>query len=238
LNKVSSMKVGIIGSGHIGSTLARNLKAIGHDVLIANSRGPSTLATFAAEAKVVAATVEQAAQANDLVIIAVPQRAVADLPLDVLRANPAVVVDAGNYYPARDGPVAQVEAGATDTEWIASVLGRPVIKAFNNILAESLAKCGNLSGSGERVALSVAGNDVKSKQLVQAVIRELGFDAIDGGTLADSWRQQPGAPAYCKDLNAVQLQAALNNASHREIENYRKTADEAAAPYLATFERR
>jgi 8-hydroxy-5-deazaflavin:NADPH oxidoreductase len=104
------MMIGIIGSGNIGSTLARNLKALGHDVLIANSRGPSTLAGFAAETKVIAATVEQAAQATDLVIIAVPQLAVADLPLDVLRPNPAVVVDAGNYYPTRDGPVAQVEA--------------------------------------------------------------------------------------------------------------------------------
>jgi 8-hydroxy-5-deazaflavin:NADPH oxidoreductase len=232
------MKIGIIGSGHIGSTLARNLKALGHDVLIANSRGPSTLAAFAAETKVIAATVEQAAQATDLVVIAVPQLAVADLPLDVLRANPAVVVDAGDYYPTRDGPVAQVEAGATDSEWIASVLGRPVIKAFNNILADSLARRGNLSGNGKRVALSVAGDDAKSKQLVQDLIRELGFDAIDGGTLADSWRQQPGTPAYCKDLNAAQLEAALNNASKREIENYRKTADEAAAPYLTPLKRK
>jgi 8-hydroxy-5-deazaflavin:NADPH oxidoreductase len=229
------MKIGIIGSGNIGSTLARNLKALGHDVLIANSRGPSTLAGFEAETKVIAATVEQAAQATDLVIIAVPQLAVADLPLDVLRANPAVVVDAGNYYPTRDGPVAQVEGGATDSEWIASVLGRPVIKAFNNILADSLAKRGNLSGIGERVALSVAGDDAKAKQLVQDVIRELGFDAIDGGALADSWRQQPGTPAYCKDLNAAQLKAALESASRRELENYRQAADQAAAPYLTPF---
>lgn len=232
------MKIGIIGSGNIGSKLARNLQALGHDVLIANSRGPSTLAEFAAETKVIAATVEQAARATDLVIIAVPELAVADLPLDVLRANPAVVVDAGNYYPTRDGPVPHVEAGATDSEWIASVLGRPVVKAFNNILADSLAKRGNLSGNGKRVALSVAGDDAKSKQLVQNVIRQLGFDAIDGGTLAASWRQQPGTPAYCKDLNATELEAALKNASKREIENYRKTADNAAAPYLTPFKRR
>jgi 8-hydroxy-5-deazaflavin:NADPH oxidoreductase len=229
------MKVGIIGAGNIGSTLARNLRALGHDVLIANSRGPSTLAEFAAETNVVAATVEQAAQAADLVIIAIPQSAVADLPLDLLRANPAVVVDAGNYYPTRDGTVAQVDAGATDSEWIATVLGRPVIKAFNNILADSLAKRGKPRGNGERVALSVAGDDAKAKQLVQDVIRELGFDAIDGGTLAESWRQQPGTPAYCKDLNATQLEAALASASKREVENYRNAADRAAAPYLSPF---
>ena len=124
------MNVGIIGSGNIGSTLARNLKALGHEVQIANSRGPATLAAFAAETGVVAATVEQASGAADLVIIAIPQVAVADLPHEVLRKNPAVVVDAGNYYPTRDGVVAQVEEGATDSEWIASVLGRPVVKAF------------------------------------------------------------------------------------------------------------
>lgn len=182
-------------------------------MLIANSRGPSTLAELAAETGVAAATVEQAAQAGDLVIIAIPQLAIADLPLEVLRANSAVVVDAGNYYPTRDGAVAQVEAGATDSEWIASVLGRPVIKAFNNIVAASLAKRGIPNGTGERVALSVAGDDPEAKQLVQSVIRELGFDSVDGGCLAESWRQQPGTPAYCKDLTATQLEAALASAS-------------------------
>lgn len=229
------MNVGIIGSGNIGSTLAKNLKALGHDVLIANSRGPSTLTAFAAETGVVAATVEQAAQAEDLVIIAIPQLAVSKLPVEVLRGNSAVVVDAGNYYPTRDGVVAQVEAGSTDSEWISSVLGRPVVKAFNNILAESLAKRGIPGGNGELVALSVAGDDEKAKQRVQSVIRELGFDAIDGGTLAESWRQQPGTPAYCKDLNASQLKAALASASKSEVGRYRKDADEAAAPYLTPF---
>jgi predicted dinucleotide-binding enzyme len=229
------MNVGIIGSGNIGSTLAKNLKALGHDVLIANSRGPSTLAAFAAETGVVAATVEEAAQAEDLVIIAIPQLAVSSLPVEVLRANSAVVVDAGNYYPTRDGVVAQVEDGSTDSEWISSVLGRPVIKAFNNILAESLAIRGISGRNGERVALSVAGDDEKAKQRVQSVIRALGFDAVDGGTLAESWRQQPGTPAYCKDLNASQLEAALAGASKAEVGSYRKSADVAAAPYLTPF---
>ena len=229
------MNVGIIGSGNIGSTLARNLKALGHEVQIANSRGPATLAAFAAETGVVAATVEQASGAADLVIIAIPQRAVADLPHEVLRKNLAVVVDAGNYYPTRDGVVAQVEEGATDSEWIASVLGRPVVKAFNNILAESLATRGQSGGSAGRIALSVAGDNTEAKHLVQDLVRELGFDAIDGGTLAESWRQQPGTPAYCKDLNAAQLEEALASASKTEIPSYRKDADSAAAPYLTPF---
>lgn len=229
------MEVGIIGSGNIGSTLARNLKAVGHSVRIANSRGPSTLAEFAAETGVVAASVEQAAKAADLVIIAIPQLAISELPLDVLKANGAVVVDAGNYYPTRDGVVQEVEAGATDSEWIASVLGRSVIKAFNNIVANSLATRGALHGNEERVALSVAGDDAHAKQVVQRIVDELGFDAVDGGTLAESWRQQPGTPAYCKDLNAAQLGAALASANPTEITRYRREADEAAAPYLKPF---
>lgn len=229
------MNVGIIGSGNIGSTLARNLKALGHEVQIANSRGPATLAAFAAETGVVAATVEQASGAADLVIIAIPQGAVADLPHEVLRNNPAVVVDAGNYYPTRDGVVAQVEEGATDSEWIASVLGRPVVKAFNNILAESLATRGHSGGSAGRIALSVAGDNAEAKHLVQDLVRALGFDAVDGGTLAESWRQQPGTPAYCKDLSAAQLKEALASARKTEIPSYRKDADSAAAPYLTPF---
>jgi len=110
------MDIGIIGSGNIGSTLARNLKALGHQVAIANSRGPATLVQFAAETGVAAAAVEHAAQAKDLIIIAIPQFAVSSLPLEVLRQNSAVVVDAGNYYPTRDGVVKLVDGGATDSE--------------------------------------------------------------------------------------------------------------------------
>ncbi|GKS76502.1 NAD(P)-binding domain-containing protein [Acidovorax sp. SUPP950] len=229
------MNIGIIGSGNIGSTLARNLRALGHEVLIANSRGPSTLSAFAAETGVVAATPEQAAKEKDLVILAIPQLAVTDLPISVLQANSAVVVDAGNYYPARDGTVTKIEAGATDSEWIASVLGRPVIKAFNNILAASLARLGTADETRARIALSVAGDDPTAKQLVQSVIREMGFDAIDGGTLSDSWRQQPGTPGYCKDMSAPQLKAALASADRAEILRYRMEANEAAAPYLTPF---
>lgn len=229
------MNVGIIGSGNIGSTLARKLQALGHHVMIANSRGPATLAAFAAETGVLAATVEQAAGAEDLVIIAIPQWAVANLPHEVLQKNPAVVVDAGNYYPTRDGVVAQVDGGATDSEWISSVLGRPVVKAFNNILADSLATRGQSGAGPQRVALSVAGDNAEAKCWVQGVVRELGFDAVDGGTLAESWRQQPGTPAYCNDLKAAQLEEALASAKKSEIPSYRKAADDAAAPYLTPF---
>src|SRR4051794_85070 len=136
------MNIGIIGSGHIGSTLVRHLTALGHQVLIANSRGPASLAALAAETGATAATVEQAARAQDVVIVAIPEKAVPQLPGDILVATSAVVVDTGNYYPSRDGRIAEIEDGLTDSEWVARVLGCPVVKAFNNIGAASLATRG------------------------------------------------------------------------------------------------
>src|SRR5687768_5424222 len=116
------MEIGIIGSGNIGGTLARQLRALGHPVFIANSRGPASLTALAVETGATAATVEQAAQARDLVIVTVPQKAVPDLPQEVLRTASAVIVDTGNYYPSRDGPMTEIDAGLPDSEWVARVL--------------------------------------------------------------------------------------------------------------------
>jgi predicted dinucleotide-binding enzyme len=131
------MDIGIIGAGHIGGVLARRLTALGHQVRIANSRGPESLATLAAETGATASTVEHAARARDVVIVTIPQKAVPELPRGLFAGSTAVVVDTGNYYPARDGRIEAIEAGLTDSEWVAQVLGRPVVKAFNNILAAS-----------------------------------------------------------------------------------------------------
>ncbi|WP_157359826.1 NAD(P)-binding domain-containing protein [Caldimonas brevitalea] len=228
----ATMDIGIIGSGNIGSTLARNLRALGHRVSIANSRGPASLASLAAETGARAATVEQAAGAKDLAIITIPQSAVLNLPREVIRSTPAIVVDTGNYYPSRDGRIAEIDEGLTDSEWVARVLGRPVVKAFNNIVAGSLATRGVPVGDPRRVCLSVAGDVPQAKETVQDLIRALGFDVIDAGTLADSWRQQPGAPAYCRDLDMEGLKAALAQADALQIAAYRLKADQEAAPYF------
>jgi 8-hydroxy-5-deazaflavin:NADPH oxidoreductase len=226
------MDIGIIGSGNIGSTLARHLTALGHQVSIANSRGPASLAALAAETGATPATVEQAARAQDVVIIAVPEKAAPQLPGDILAATSAVVVDTGNYYPSRDGRIAEIEGGLTDSEWVAQVLGSPVIKAFNNIGAASLATRGVPTGTPGRICLSVAGDEVPAKELVLGLIDALGFDGIDAGTLAESWRQHPGTPAYCRDLNAAELKAALAQTDAGQIARYRAEADEAARPYF------
>jgi predicted dinucleotide-binding enzyme len=226
------MDIGIIGSGNIGGTLARHLTALGHQVSVANSRGPASLATLAAETGATAATVEQAARAHDVVIVTIPESAVPELPRDILATTSAVVVDTGNYYPSRDGRIAEIDGGLTDSEWVARALGVPVVKAFNNIVATSLATRGVPAGTPGRVCLSVAGDDPRAKELVLGLIDALGFDGVDAGTLADSWRQQPGTPAYCRDLDADGLTAALAHADAGQIASYRAEADEAARPYF------
>lgn len=225
--------IGIIGSGHLGSTLARHLAALGHQVLIANSRGPASLVALAADTGAFAATVEQATRARDMAIIAVPEKSVWQLPRDVLATTSAVVVDAGNYYPSRDSRIPEIDRGLPESAWVARLLGRPVIKAFNNILANSLATRGVPAGTPGQICLSVAGDDLSAKAKVRSLIDALGFDAIDAGTLADSWRQQPGTPAYCQDLDIKELKAALAEADAAQIPAYRAQADEAARAYFA-----
>jgi len=227
------MEIGIIGVGNIGGTLARQLAALGHDVKIANSRGPETLTDMAAEIGATAATAEDAARAKDLVIISIPEKAVPDLPRDVLAASTAVIVDTGNYYPARDGRIAEIDNGMIESEWVARTIGRPVVKAFNHILSASLAERGLPAGSPGRISLSIAGDDPKAKQLVLGFIDEIGFDGVDAGTLADSWRQQPGTPAYARDLDAEARKAALAQADAGKIAEYRAEANEAAGAWFA-----
>jgi predicted dinucleotide-binding enzyme len=226
------MEIGIIGSGNIGGALARHLTALGHRVSIANSRGPASLAALASETGATPVTAEQASSAPDLVIIAVPEKAVPDLPRDVLAGSSAVVVDTGNYYPSRDGRIAGIEEGLTDSEWVARVLGVPVVKAFNNIVAPSLATRGVPAGTPGRICLSVAGDQPRAKERVLDLIDALGFDGIDAGTLAESWRQQPGTPAYCQDLDVEGLKAALAQADAGQIADYRARADEAVRAYF------
>ncbi|GEO06333.1 hypothetical protein AAE02nite_39970 [Adhaeribacter aerolatus] len=226
------MEIGIIGAGNIGSTLARYLTNLGHQVMIANSRGPASLSKVAAETGATPVTTEEAAGAKDLIIISIPEKAIVDLPISILAASQAIIIDTGNYYPSRDGRNAAIEGGLTDSEWVAQVLGHPVIKAFNNIVAPSLAAKAVPAGSPNRIALSVAGNEEREKQVVMRLIEEIGFDAIDAGSLSESWRQQPGEPAYCQDLDREALKSALQKADLSKRAANLAMADEIARPYF------
>jgi 8-hydroxy-5-deazaflavin:NADPH oxidoreductase len=210
------MKIGIIGAGNIGGNLTRRLTALGHDVAVANSRGPETLADLATETGAHAVAVTEAAKGAEVVVVTIPQKNIPDLPAGVLAgaADGAVVIDTGNYYPQqRDGRIAEIEDGTTESRWVSQQLSVPVVKAFNGIYAQHLLDSGKPEGEPGRVALPVAGDDTEAKQVVMALIDELGFDPVDAGGLDDSWRQQPGTPSYSADLDVDGLRAALDKAS-------------------------
>ena len=221
------MKIGIIGSGNIGGTLARRFTALGHDVSIANSRGPETLAGLAKETGAKAVTVRDAARAGDVVIVTIPEAQIPKLPKDLFAGVPkdVVVVDTGNYYPQqRDGRIAGIEEGLTESRWVAQQLGRPVAKAFNNIYARHLLERGCPKGNPGRIALPVAADDPRAKEVVMRLVDELGFDPVDAGGLDESWRQQPDTPVYAADYDAAGVRRALSEARPERKPAWRATA--------------
>ena len=220
------MKIGIIGAGFIGGTLARKLAAGGHSVRIANSKDPSTLSEFDGVAGVDPAWATDAVDGADIAILSIPEKAVATLPTALVAALATVpiVIDTGNYYPVRDGRIEALEGGMTDSEWVASRLGRPVYKAFNNIVAPSLNRRGTDDPS-RRLGLTVAGPAGEDKQKVFSLIEEIGFDPVDAGDLAESWRLQPGTPTYCRNMTAEQLRAGLVETSANDLDAYHENRD-------------
>ncbi|TDB69846.1 NADPH-dependent F420 reductase [Micromonospora sp. KC723] len=203
------MKIGIIGSGHIGGTLTRRLRALDHDVTVTNSRGPQSLSDLAEETGATAGTLEDAVQDADLVVVAIPLFVVPALPPELFDGK--VVIDANNYYPQRDGDIGELlDRSLSSSRWTAEHLkGARVVKAFNNIQAQHLMDHGRPAGSPDRIALPIAGDDAEAKQLVMRLVDTLGFDPVDAGTLDESWRQQPGTPVYGTDRDAPGVRQGL-----------------------------
>jgi len=220
------MKIGIIGAGQIGATLARRLTELGHQVSIANSRGPASLADVAAKTGATAVTPHEAARAGEIVVVTIQQARIPELPKDLFAGVPGdvVVIDTGNYYPReRDGRIEGIEGGLLESRWVEQQLGRSVIKAFNNIYAKSLGDKGTAAGTAGRVALPIAGDEAAAKAAVLKLVEQLGFDAVDAGGLDESWRQQPGTPVYCKDYDAAGVRKALSEANRQRTPQWSGT---------------
>jgi predicted dinucleotide-binding enzyme len=190
--------IGFIGSGMIGSTVARLSVAAGHQVALSNSRGPETLQDLVAELGplATAATPAQAAEAGDLVVVSIPVKAISDVPAKPLAGKP--VLDTGNYYPQRDGQIEVLDNGALTSSGLLQryLPDAHVVKVFNNIYYKHLESLTRPSGAPDRTALPIAGDDAAAKAAVTAYLDSIGYDAVDGGTLADSWHQEPGSPVY------------------------------------------
>jgi predicted dinucleotide-binding enzyme len=206
------MKIGIIGSGHIGEAAARLFIDAGHEVAISNSRGPETLRELVAELgpNARAATPEEAARFGEVVLLAVPLKAYTSLPAAELRGK--IAVDAMNYYPDRDGHWAQLDRGqTTSSEMVAEHLaGARVVKAFNTIWFEHLKRKSNKTVPvDERRVIFVSGDDAEAKAVVSRLIEEIGFGPYDLGSLRDSRDQQPGAAAYNRDVTVAEARAIV-----------------------------
>lgn len=217
------MKIGIIGAGHIGATLARKLVAAGHHVKLAASKGPDAIRDRATEIGAVPVASEQAVQDVDAVIVSIPLANIPDLATLFAAVPPGVpVIDTSNYYPVRDGAITELDGGKPESVWVSERLGRPVTKAFNAVLAHTLAERGQPTGTAGRLAIPAAGDDPHGKAVTLALVDAVGFDALDAGDLAGSWRQQPGTPAYCTELTVDELRSALEAAVKARAPEHRE----------------
>ena len=222
------MRFGIIGAGQIGGTLTRRLAQLRFEVFVANSRGPASLADLAKETGAKPVTAREAATAGQIVIVTIPEGKIRNLPKNLFENVPldVIVIDTGNYDPReRDGRIDEIEAGMTESRWVESQLGRSVVKTFNTMNYKYLLEGGRPAGSRGRLALPVAGDDAKAKQVVLRLIDQLGFDGVDDGGLDESWRQQPGTPVYDKRLDSASVRRALAEARNERLPQWRATGN-------------
>lgn len=204
------MRIGIVGVGNIGKTLTQRLSVAGHDVKVANSRGPETIDAVVLSSGGRAVTAADAVAGVDVVILSIPLNRVPEIaPLLANVPAETVVIDTSNYYPARDGRIEAIEGGQVESLWVAQQLGHPVVKAWNAIGSDSFARKGKPAESPDRIAIPVAADSETQRNLGMALVEDTGFDGFDAGPLAESWRQQPGTPCYCTDLTRAEMPAAL-----------------------------
>ncbi|MBS9376576.1 NADPH-dependent F420 reductase [Rhodococcus sp. B50] len=218
------MKIGVIGTGAIGAHLARIFSAGGHEVAVANSRGPETIDADVLEFGAQAATAADAVQGKDVVILSVPFFKVPEVAgLFTSVPEETVVIDTTNYAPFRawNVPIEGLGQGQVESLWVAEQLGRPVVKAWNAVLEGTLKTKGVPAGTPGRIALPVAADSDEARRVAMRLVDESGFDPFDAGKLADSWRQQPATPAYCTELSLDELGPALQAADREQTPGIR-----------------
>ena len=211
MNDTIIKTIGLIGAGHIGSQIARLAVSNNYNVVISNSRGPDTLSTLVAELgpRARAATPADAAKAGDLVVVTVPLKNYRSVPVEPLAGK--IVIDTNNYYPERDGHIAELDNESTTTSELlqAHLPTSKVVKAFNHIYAAALTTDGQAAGTKNRRALVVAGNDQGAKATVTRLLDEFGFDTVDAGPLMEGWRIQRDTPGYGPRRTAEELRRDL-----------------------------
>jgi 8-hydroxy-5-deazaflavin:NADPH oxidoreductase len=219
------MKIGIIGAGEVGGTLIRHYTQAGHHVKVANASGVEKLKSIAAETGASPVAIAEVVMDVDVIVISIPFFAVRNLSRDLFRTVPekTTIIDTCNYYPIVSGVIPEVVDGMHESVWVSNQVGRPVIKAYNNLFYRSLVHSGLPAGHAARVALPIAGDDKQSKQVVASLINDSGFDSYDHGTLQDSWRQEPGSPVYCTDLPLPQLKKSIAKAKKELLAGRRET---------------
>jgi hypothetical protein len=224
--KPNKMNIGIIGAGRIGGALIRQYSKAGHSVKMTNGSGLEKLKDLALETKALAVPLTDVVTEVDVIVITIPLIEMLKLPKNLLKntSSNTTIIDTCNYYPLRDGIIEEIENGMPESIWVSNQVQRPVIKAYNSILAGSLVQAGLPKGSASRIALPISGDDKKSKDIVSTLINDSGFDSLDIGNLQDSWRQQPGSPVYCTDLTLIQLKKFIAKANRELLPERRNIA--------------
>lgn len=204
------MKIGILGAGSIGRTLVQRLSAAGHDVKVANSRGPETVSPDVLAKGGRAVTAEETVVDVDVVITSTPFMSIIKTgPLLASVPDEITIIDTSNYYPYRGDKIDEIDGGRAESAWSSEYIGRPIAKAWNTIISASFDANAKPAGSPGRIALPVAADRQRDLERAMMLVEETGFDAVDAGKLKDSWRQHPGAPCYCTDLARDELITAL-----------------------------
>lgn len=216
--KNTIMKIGILGVGHIGKTLALKLAAAGHQVHVANSGSPKNIAPEVLATGAHATTAQAAIENKEVIILSIPLNRIPEIKSLLTNVPENVtVIDTSNYYPARDNYIESIENGMVESLWVKQQLGRTITKAWNAIGSQSLEKNGSIPGSSTRIAIPFAADRQEDRRITKQLIEDTGFDAYFSGTIENSWKQQPGAPVYGTDLTMEEIESLIDTAERERL---------------------